>query len=118
MRISEVRGEKAVDMLADLLDPITEIASDATVKEAVVNGSRIDAVRTILKSHKKQVLKILAILDEENPDTYSPSLPEIPMKILEFFNDPVFAPFFSSQGQKQEEVHSGSATENIGDKEE
>lgn len=112
MKISEVKGEKAVDMLADLLDPITEIASDAAVKEAMVKGSRIDTVKTILKTHKKQVLKILAILDEENPDTYSPSLPEIPMKILEFFNDPVFLPFFASQGPNAAEMFSGSAMAN------
>lgn len=118
MKISEVKGEKAIDMLADLIDPITEIAGDAAVKEVITKGNRLEAVKTILKSHKKQVLEIMAIMDGEDPETYSPSLPEIPLKILEFFNDPVFAPFFSSQGQNQEEVFSGSATGNIGDKKE
>ena len=112
MKISEIRGEYAIDVLADLLDPITEIASDPVVREFILKNDRMGTIKVVLKNHKKQVLSILAMLDGEDVETYKPSLAEIPMKILEFFNDPVFAPFFASQGQKQAGTRSGSATEN------
>lgn len=116
MRLSDIRGEDALDLLAEIIEPITQIASDTEVAEVYrTKGSKIvDIVKVILRNHKKAVLKILALLDGEDPKTYAPSVLEIPAKLISLFNDPAFADFFPSQGQSPEETSSGSAMVNTG----
>ena len=114
MKLSEIKGEDALDVLGDLLDPATAIASNEGFQKIVNNGSKLDVVKYLMKNCKKEILAILAILDRKDPETYEPTLPEIPMKILELINDPAFASFFDSQSRSQGRASSGSATENTG----
>ena len=101
-------------MLADIIEPATEIFSDPKIEKVMKSkkAKRMDVVKAILKGHKKSILTIMAILDEEDPETYEPTVIEIPMKLLALLNDPAFSDFFLSQGQEQEVKSSGSATEN------
>ena len=114
MKLSDIKGEAAIDALADLLEPIAEIISD---KEFVAlsrrNAPKIDLIKTALKKHKKAVIEILAILDGETPETYEVNLVTLPMKALEVLNDPMVASLFQSQGQMMPDQSSGSAMENI-----
>ena len=114
MKISEIRGEHALEVLADILDPVTVIASDTKFQEFLIKGNKIGAAKYLFKKRPKETLVILAYLDGEDPKDYNPTLPQIPAKILEILNDPVFRPFFESQGRSQEDASSGSATENTG----
>lgn len=110
-KLSELRGEQALDALADILEPAAEIMTDRNVVDGVRSGQKLLAIKAAIKEHKKAVLKILAILDGENPDTYNPPLMALPLKLLEVLNDPDVQMVFSSQGQNQEGNASGSATE-------
>lgn len=116
MRLSDIRGEDALDLLADIVEPIIEITSDPDVEKVyVAQGSRVvDVVKVVLRNHKKAVLTILALLDGADPKTYAPSALEIPAKLIIILNDPAFKMFFPSQGQSQEETSSGSAMVNTG----
>lgn len=87
-KISEIKGEEAIDILAELIDPIGEIAADKDFIELARGGERTGAVKKALKDHKKSVITILALLDGEDPATYQPSLVSLPMKLLELLNDP------------------------------
>lgn len=111
-RLSEIKGDEAFDVLADLLDPVTEIAADEEIRALIVSGKRLKTVSAILKNHKRQIVEVLAILEGVDPEIYKPSLAEIPIKLIYLVNDPVFAPFFTSQGQNLEETFFGSAMEN------
>lgn len=113
MKISEIKGERALDLLAEMMDPITEILADKELKRIAANGTRIQLIKKILKDHKKSMITILALLDDQDPETYEPTLPEIPAKIMQVLNDPAFKSFFTSQGQSKDEASSGSAMENI-----
>lgn len=116
MKLSEIRGEAALDVLAEIMEPFVEICSDPEVQKVYnAKGSKVvTLIKSIIKSHKKAVLQILAILDGEDPSTYAPTAIEIPIKLMTLFNDPAFHVFFPSQGQSQDEASSGSATENTG----
>lgn len=113
MRLSDIKGERALEVLADIIDPITEIMSDPEVASMFRSGNKMGAAQSILRLHGKSVLSVMATLDEEDPKTYAPSLIDIPMKLIDLFNDPAFEAFFSSQGQNQGETYSGSATGTI-----
>ena len=111
-RLSEYRGEEALDVLADLIEPATEIMTDKQLVALFREKNMATAAKVAIKNHKRAVLNILARLEDENPDTYAPSIFALPMKLLEIFNDPELVNLFSSQGQTEDQTNSGSATEN------
>lgn len=110
-KISDIKGEQALDVLADMLEPAAEIMTDRNVVELARSEQKLSAIKAAIKDHKKAVLQVLAILDGENPDTYNPPLMALPLKLLEVLNDPDVQMVFSPQGQNQEGNASGSATE-------
>lgn len=114
MKLSEYKGEKALDVLADLIEPATEIMTDTNIANAVKGGAtKIQIAKTVIKNHKKAVIEIMAILEGESPKEYAEkvNLFTLPAKLLELFNDPELMSLFTSQGQKKGETTSGSATE-------
>lgn len=118
MKLSELKGEKALDAFADLLEPIAEIFSD----EEVVNDIQADKpkiliLKNLVKNHKKSVTKIMAILQGEDPDTYVASFMAIPTILVDLINDEAIVSLFTSQGQNVSENRFGSATENTEEKE-
>lgn len=114
MKLSEIKGERALEVLVDLIDPVTLIVAD----EEIVNtykskAPKILLVKKLIETHKKEVLTILAILNNENPETYEPSLIELPKMLLDLVHDEELMNLFTSQNQTMESESSGSATENI-----
>ena len=114
-KLSDIKGEEALDVLAELIEPAAEIFADPKIERTIKKkgSKKLDVAKIIIKNHKKSILHIMAVIDGEDPKKYSPSLIDIPMKIIEILNDPVFSDFFVSQGQEQESAYSGSATESI-----
>ena len=105
MKLSEIKGEKALEVIADLLDPMSEIMSDKEIADNLKNGKApIKAIKLSLKNHKKAVLDMMAIIDGEDPETYSPSLLEIPKRLLDLLNDPEVQRLFSSQEMTSDEI--------------
>ncbi len=116
MKLSEFKGEQAIEVLADLIDPVAAIMSDEEVKTmARAKIPKIKIVKVLLKNHKKEVIEILAILDGADPEGYAEkvSLVTLPVKLLEIMNDPDLESLFTLQGQNKEETTSSSATESI-----
>lgn len=111
--ISEIKGEDALDVLADIIEPVSEILTDKEVVEHARAGDKIKAVSAAIKNHKKEVIKVLAILDGENPETYAPSILTLPVMLINLLNDPDIGMLFTPQGQNTGENASGSVTENI-----
>ena len=116
MKLSEYKGEDALDLLADLLEPVAAIMADKEIAALVKSGTqKVKLVSAIIKSHKKEVVEILAILDGENPKTYMEKITlfTLPTRLLELLNDPELINLFTSQGQNSDKASSGSATESI-----
>ena len=111
MKLSEIKGQEAIDVLADLMSPASIIFTDKEVVKLLRGGEKIKAIQAMLKSHSKEVIEMLAILDREDPKTYEPSIVTLPMKLLEFFNDPEVSELFFSQEQTKDETSSSSVTE-------
>ena len=108
-KISEIKGEDALDVLADLLDPMSEICTDEKVKELFKERKKLNLATYILKKHKKSILTILALLEGVKPDEYKPSLAVLPVLVLQLLNDPDVIAVFRFAGSG---ISSGSAMEN------
>lgn len=88
MKLSDIKGEEALDVLADIIEPVSTMLGDPEVKKLWESGKpKLLLVKYLLKNHKEELLTTMAILDRENPETYEPSLVDIPKKLLEILND-------------------------------
>lgn len=103
MKLSEIKGEQAIDALAELIEPAALIFADEDIKNSAKAGEpKLILAKKILKGHKAEVIKILAILDGEDPATYEVNLLTLPVKLLEILNDPEVSSLFTSQSQMTE----------------
>ena len=112
MKLSEIQNEDALDVLADLLDPISKMAVDKSLREALLTQGKMAFIKSAIKNHKSETLEILAILEGVPISEYKVSLIQIPIKLTELLNDEDLLSFFQSQGLKISNEYSGSATEN------
>ena len=97
MKLSEYKNEDALDLLADIIDPVSEIMTDNALREAVKGQNKLGVVKAIIKSHKAQILQILATLDGVPVEQYECNVFTLPVRILELVNDKELASFFTSQ---------------------
>lgn len=101
MKLLEAKGVDAIEILADLLDPIAEIAKDGEILSCVQTGQKLKAVKFAMKRHAKTILEILAICEGVPVEDYHPSVLDIPAKLLEVVNTPEVESLFTSQVQTQ-----------------
>lgn len=111
MKLSEYRGEKALELLADLIEPAGEIMVDKEIGE-VFKKNRFKAIGLAIKKHKKAVIQILATMDGVTVEEYNCNVFTLPIKILELLNDPDLVRLFTYQGQTGDAISSGSVSEN------
>lgn len=112
MKLSDYKDEAALNLLADLIEPASEILSDAEVREAAADGNRLRAVALAIKNHKKTVMAVLAALDGVPVAEYHCNILTLPAKLIELFDDPDIAQLFTFAGQTADETPSGSPMEN------
>lgn len=118
MKLSDFKGEDALDVLADIIEPATEIVNDEEIKDAFSDegkGKKLAAVVKIaLKKHKHAVLEILAACEQKPYDEYVQTVTvfTLPLKALEIFNDKELVAFFQSSLGMSTGESSGDATEN------
>ena len=110
MNLSEIKGEKALNALADLIKPLGSIAKDPTFRR-LIEVDRLEAIEYLLRNHQKTVITILAVLNQEDPETYEPDIFSLPVMLYEFFNDETVTKLFGLQSQSTEKTSSGSVME-------
>lgn len=108
----DVKGEEALDVFADMLEPLFTILSNEDVRKAYMEKNIMTAVKVAIKNCKKDVIALLAVIDGEDPETYKPGVFTIPNRLLAIFNNPDFRNLFILQAQTKDTDSSGSATEN------
>lgn len=63
-KLSDYTGDEAIELWADLLDPLTVILEDKEVQKTIQSGaSRVAIAKSILKAHKKEAVEIMLIID-------------------------------------------------------
>ena len=114
-RIVDARGEEALDVLADLLEPVSAIAADKEIAEiSKNNGSVGQLCAAILRRHKPEVMEIMAIDDGKTVEEESGllSVISVPARLLALMNIPaVKEMLFSSAETNKDETGSSAASE-------
>ena len=113
-RLSEFKGEDALDVLADIMIPLSAIFADPDMKDIGKDKSKTiaEVIQPMIKNHKKELIQILARLNEQSEEEYkaSMSLLSLPKDVLSLVNDPEVQSLFPSQIQITN-ASSGSAME-------
>ena len=125
MRLSDIHGERVFDVIADIIDPIANIAEDdaasalfkreklpdgMTAKSFLLERAR-KSVPVLLKGHKGDIITVLATIDGVSADDYRASLTlaKLMQDTAELLTDEAFGELFISA---QSGTSSGSAQEN------
>lgn len=121
-KLSEIRGEDAIEILGDVLEPAIVILSDEEVKDAFKGeDNRVKCVTLILKKHKHEIVEILAALEQVPVEQYKDRVNvfTLPIKVLEILNDKDLTDFLSSLPEQDANLETlfGPATENTVDEE-
>lgn len=125
MRLSDVKGDRTLDVIADVIEPIANLAADKEVteflqKKQVPKGQdrklflleRIKRfVPALLRTHKADVIKILAAIEGVGQEQYTEelNLVKLTKDCIDLLTDDTFIELFISA---QSEDSSGSALEN------
>lgn len=62
-KLSDYKGEDAIELWADLVEPLAVILSDEEVSKAFQNKSILEIAKQILKTHAKESSEILLRID-------------------------------------------------------
>jgi len=114
-KLLATRGEEGLELLADILGPVTVIFNDGKFKELTKKGDKLSAVQYVLKYYPGDVLYVMAKANGMDQSEYNPNPVELISDVLKFLNDPDMANFFALQGWIDSNGASGSATENTGE---
>lgn len=131
MKLSDIHGERVFDVIADIIDPIANIAEDEKAsamfrREKIPEGMTAKkfamqrvrkALPALLKGHKGDIIAILAAIEGVSAENYKGALNLVKLMrdATELLTDDAFtALFISAQSGKS----SGSAQENTEGKDE
>ena len=116
MRISELKGEAALDFLADIIEPASKIMTDPEVKKLTEERNRVAIIKKLIKNYKPEIIEILAALDGVPADKYEINVFTLPVKIIELINDKELLSFFTSQVSMEDQTSSIEPMENTEEK--
>lgn len=112
MKLSDYKNEDALDLLADLLDPVSAIMTDKGLQDVAKKGDKMSLAKYVLKNKQPEVVQILARMDNKDVTEYNATLTEMFKQLLEILNDKVMLDFFASQAQNMASASSVSVTGN------
>lgn len=105
MRLSDYKGEDALDVMADIIEPLANILADEEIQalSKQENTPLIAMVKPAIKNHKKDLIAILARLENKPADEYAKTMNlfTLPKQVLDLVSDPEVQSLFQSQGQMQ-----------------
>lgn len=87
MKLSEIRDDAALDAIADILEPFSELATDEEFTSLIKSGQKLKAAITGIKNHKKAIIDILAVLNGESPEDFHFSLISLPVMVMNVINE-------------------------------
>lgn len=95
MKLKEIKNEKALGMIADLIEPIGKIGSNKELVQMLKEKKIKEAIPKVLKENPHEIIEILAILDETPVEEYECNILTLPARLIELFNDEEVLQLFS-----------------------
>lgn len=89
MRLSDYKGEEALDVLADIIEPLTAIFADEEFRDLTKqkNTPVVKFVKPMIKNHKKELIEVLARLENKPVEEYKQGLTlmTLPLQGIRFY---------------------------------
>lgn len=119
MKLSDYKNEDALEVLANILEPASEILQDEKVKRALTGGNmkKIELVKMLFKNHKTSIVAVMAALNNVPVDEYQFNIISGTKQLLELLNDEELVSFFQASGQTMTESSFGQVTDITQEKE-
>lgn len=111
MRLSDIKGEQVFDVIADIMEPIYNIASDEKAATLFKQGGKPDdmdarqwalykakeAMPALMRGHKADMIAILSTLEGVTPEEYAEGLtmPTLLKGVYEMLTDEDLLAFLS-----------------------
>lgn len=111
MRLSDIRGERVFDVIADIMDPVYNIATDPEASKLFRREGRPEGMEArewalrrakeslppLMREHKADMVAILATLEGQTPEEYAEGLtmPTLLKGIYEMLTDEDLLAFLS-----------------------
>lgn len=106
MKLAEIKGERALDVIAEIMEPIGNIATDKNSANVIAQlrnkETRFEVLKgnlpSLIKNHKKDLITILALLDNVSYKEYKEkmSLFSLAKDLFSLVDDDVFDELFTS----------------------
>lgn len=113
-KLSDYKGDEAIELWADLLEPLTLILGDKKVQKVIQSKKpKITIAKEILKSHKQEAVDIMLRIDPEPIDGLNIVLRLVGIITDIGQNDEIKSFFGYAEQAKTVNESSGSAMENI-----
>lgn len=112
MRLSDVKGERTFEVIADIIEPVYRIAQDEAAVEMLspkpcpegedpkkfMARRLVAGVPALLRSHKGDLLAIMAAIEGEDAEEYAASLDlaKLVVSLTELVSDPALMGFLAS----------------------
>lgn len=106
-------NEQKLDLLADLMDPLGEIAGDRAILKLASEGGVAQALAQAIRGHKGAVIRIMAAIEGEEADGYRLDGAVLLIKALAKWNaiQDIVTELFPTPAQSAAAASSGPATE-------
>lgn len=118
-KLSEFKDDEAMDVLAEIIEPAINLIKNNNFKLAMkgdkekgIKPNRMQAIKIAITENRKDVVMIMAVLNEKPVEEFHYSLLTLPQMMLEMFNDKELIDFFQYRSETDLGTPSGSAMEN------
>jgi len=115
MKLSDIKGERAIEVIADLIEPIANIATDKDCaglfsvkpvkgedKNVTATKHLVKKVPLLLRTHKRDVIQIIATLDGKSVDEMN--MFSIARALIGVVQDEALIELFTSAARSVEET--------------
>lgn len=112
MKLSDIKGDRVLDVIADIIDPIANMVQDKDVAAMFERGAVPDGMEArdffaqrmrkglpvLLKGHKADIIAAMAAIEGVTPEQYAASLdfPKLFTDVMELMTDDALLDFLSS----------------------
>ena len=112
-KLSEYKGEEALLLMADILEPALIILRDSDFVKEARAGKEATAIKVAIKNHTSEVMEILAIYNGMSVDAFREqcNIASVPKMAMEIMEDKELIGFFTLQAQTVGETVSGGVSE-------
>lgn len=116
-RLSDYTGTEAIELWADLFDPLSAILEDNNIRAEMTDPKvkLMDVAKKVMKIHSGEIFTILSRIDDEEINGANVFNKTVILLAELKYGNKMSAFFSSAEQENSDEEPSGSATENTED---